>query len=226
MQLTFIKPSLISQNFLLWFLVIYRKCIVRCLEKEHVLSLSKYWFCHRLAVKTLSHRQDTVSLPVPSQSCRVDNQTLDCDDNNSCTEDVCNGSTGICSNTFVSNCCGNGVCEIGELPGCEDCGPFSISTPPGTAYSGPYSFMFDVQAIQDIEISSISFQTFNSGTVSIFAAARSYSGIETDSSSWVQVFTGATTALSSCEFVSLVDFLTKQKIRDLIRLFNRQSRLD
>jgi hypothetical protein len=53
--------------------------------------------------------------------------------------------------------------------------------------------MFDVEAINDIDISSISFYPYSSGTITVFTAARTYSGIETDSQSWTQIYTGSAT---------------------------------
>ena len=47
---------------------------------------------------------------------------LDCDDNDPCTLDGC-GASRVCSNTPLSNCCGNGTCESSEdFCSCpEDC---------------------------------------------------------------------------------------------------------
>jgi hypothetical protein len=64
--------------------------------------------------------------------------------------------------------------------------------------------MFDVEAINDIDISSISLNPIGSGTITVFSAARTYSGIETDSQSWTQIYTGsATSGLFKAEFSSI-----------------------
>lgn len=146
------------------------------------------------------------SLPVPSQICRAEYETLDCNDDNSCTVDTCDEGASQCLNTLISNCCGNSICETGERPSCTaDCGPFSISTPnPVIQYTGLYATMFDVEAINDIDISSISLNPIGSGTITVFSAARTYSGIETDSQSWTQIYTGsATSGLFKAEFSSI-----------------------
>jgi Mg-chelatase subunit ChlD len=47
--------------------------------------------------------------------------SIDCDDADSCTADICSGSPRTCSNTPIAMCCGNLTCEFGEE--CSgDCG--------------------------------------------------------------------------------------------------------
>ena len=64
----------------------------------------------------------------PTQEIEVKTKT-DCDDKNPCTEDIFNELTGECEHNLIENCCGNGICEVGErcneethLTNCvEDC---------------------------------------------------------------------------------------------------------
>ena len=133
---------------------------------------------------------------------------MDCDDNNSCTTDTCNGDTGVCAYTTIDNCCGNEYCEIGESSSCtDDCGPFTLSTPDHSSYyHGVVGFVFDLNAINDIQISALSFYVGGnsgasaSGTVTVFTAAQSYSGIETVSGSWTEKYSG--TVAGSKDFLS------------------------
>ncbi|KAL7456483.1 hypothetical protein ACHAWC_007979 [Mediolabrus comicus] len=82
----------------------------------------------------LSTKSNGCVEPQPSQSGAVQgcNDNGDCNDGNMCTIDVC-GSNNVCViSKTLDDCCGNGVCEQGEISaGCIDCGPFIIkpSTP-------------------------------------------------------------------------------------------------
>lgn len=102
---------------------------------------------------------------------------------------------GQCSHIIVDNCCGNGYCERGESSICaDDCGPFSLDTPDiEMYYNGLYGFVFELNALNTIQISGLSFYADGSGTATVYTVAQSYSGIETDSSSWTQIFSGSVT---------------------------------
>ena len=52
-------------------------------------------------------------------------QDSDCSDEDSCTVDRCDLSSGTCHNSMLSNCCGNDVCEVNEEECSADCGPWS-----------------------------------------------------------------------------------------------------
>ena len=74
-------------------------------------------------------------------------------------------------------------------------------------YYGLYGFVFDLNAINSIQISGISFYVDGNGTATIFTAAQSYSGIETDSSQWTQVFSGSVTGgekIPACRAIEIV----------------------
>ena len=58
------------------------------------------------------------------------------------------------------------------------------------------SFFTYLQAIGDIDVSAITLYPYADGTVTVYTAARTYSGIETDSSSWTQVYSGASSKYS------------------------------
>lgn len=83
----------------------------------------------------LSTKSNGCVEPQPSQSegaVQGCNDNGDCNDGNMCTIDVC-GSNNVCMiSKTLDDCCGNKVCEQGEISaGCSDCGPFVIkpSTP-------------------------------------------------------------------------------------------------
>ena len=63
---------------------------------------------------------------MPIFLCTADS---DCDSFNSCRDDTCDLSSGMCQSLPKDDCCGNNVCEKGEIGSCGDCGPFSLSTP-------------------------------------------------------------------------------------------------
>jgi hypothetical protein len=45
-----------------------------------------------------------------------------CDDKNNCTEDTCGKETNYeCKNKAIPECCGNDLCEEGEMEECDDC---------------------------------------------------------------------------------------------------------
>jgi len=49
-------------------------------------------------------------VPTPADACPIN-----CNDNNECTNDYCNGETNYaCRNDIIYPCCGNGNCEAGE----------------------------------------------------------------------------------------------------------------
>jgi hypothetical protein len=114
---------------------------------------------------------------------------------------------------------GNSVCEVGESS-CSDCGPFDLSS--GFCSSGCYPltfFMFDVEAIEDVLISSITVEISqgNGGKnclvhsyyqriipanifisdVTLYTAAGSYSDKFSTSSSWTQIFSSSYTSSAS-----------------------------
>jgi hypothetical protein len=66
-------------------------------------------------------------------------------------------------------CCGNLVCEPGK-ENCSDCGPFELNSG-GIVYTCGHSpcyairnFMFDMQAINDVEISGLLFDVYTGVT--------------------------------------------------------------
>jgi len=64
----------------------------------------------------------------PSQELQGCNDSSNCNDNNMCTIDMCSPDDGVCVvSKTLANCCGNGICEQGEISaGCSDCGPYVI----------------------------------------------------------------------------------------------------
>mmetsp|Transcript_20581 Transcript_20581/g.42405 ORF Transcript_20581/g.42405 Transcript_20581/m.42405 type:complete len:961 (+) Transcript_20581:126-3008(+) len=83
------------------------------------------------------------------QGCNDDN---DCNDINKCTVDTCESYQCVVSDV-LSDCCGNGICEFGEMKTCEDCGPFvvradSFCSKECFALDG---FMFDVSLVEKAE---------------------------------------------------------------------------
>eukprot|EP00804_Cyclotella_cryptica_P019495 CCRYP_006643-RH/>CCRYP_006643-RH protein AED:0.26 eAED:0.26 QI:170/1/0.9/1/0.77/0.9/10/0/645 len=125
-------------------------------------------------------------LDVPSQTCSQDSH---CDDGNGCTTDSCNVVTGTCSNVLRDNCCGNLVCEAGESGGsCSDCGPFTVPTPTCSSCWIPHGAMFDVEAIKDIVLTSLTFRVYRgSNTFNVYSAPGSYSSIATNKNAWTKV---------------------------------------
>ena len=71
--------------------------------------------------------QECVEPPSQSEELQGCNDNSDCNDNNMCTIDTCS-SDNVCMVTeTLANCCGNGVCEQGEISAdCSDCGPYVI----------------------------------------------------------------------------------------------------
>lgn len=131
-------------------------------------------------------------LPIDIQTCNID---IDCHDGNSCTIDACN--SGQCSNTVQKNCCGNFICEVGEL-NCSDCGPFTVKTPSCSTCSLPYGVMFDVEAISNITLTSIEFKIKSgTNTINIFTAPGGYSDKQGNSTAWTQVYSDTFVVSSS-----------------------------
>eukprot|EP00804_Cyclotella_cryptica_P019111 CCRYP_019454-RA/>CCRYP_019454-RA protein AED:0.10 eAED:0.10 QI:0/0.93/0.88/1/0.87/0.88/17/304/1304 len=138
-------------------------------------------------------------LPIEPQTCTVDK---DCHDGNSCTIDTCSG--GQCSNAMQSMCCGNFICEVGES-NCSDCGPFTVKTPSCSTCVLPYGEMFDVEAINNITLTSIEFKIKSgTNTITIFTATGGYSNKQRNPNAWTQIYTGTFVATTN-EIVS-VDF--------------------
>ena len=146
---------------------------------------------------------------VSSQTCTSPNSVVpevqctsasDCFDGNSCTVDTCNNN--VCTNTMSNNCCGNLICESNEYASCSDCA-FTL-----TAYLGPvvvYGMMFDVEAIGDVVLQSLTFYpwTFDaSGIVNynatLYTASGGYSGKESTSGSWTKIIDGQSIS-TTCE---------------------------
>lgn len=133
--------------------------------------------------------------PVPSVTCFAD---TDCNDGNSCTDDICDTNTNQCINTMRDGiCCGNGICETGEASTCAlDCGRTLSSIPFGLAGFIASGIMFDVEATNDIFVQSVAFVPTNSEpsgtpldlTVNIYTKAGSFSGSQTDRNAWRQIF--------------------------------------
>ncbi|KAL7499780.1 hypothetical protein ACHAWT_007894 [Skeletonema menzelii] len=71
--------------------------------------------------------QECVEPPFQSEMLQGCNDSSDCNDNNICTIDMCSPD-GVCVvSETLGNCCGNGVCEQGEISAdCSDCGPYTI----------------------------------------------------------------------------------------------------
>ena len=135
----------------------------------------------------------------PSQTNQIQgcNDANDCDDNNSCTVDVCEAN--LCTvSEVLENCCGNDVCEWGEGDSCTaDCGPFTIQ--PTSFCEECYAldgFMFDValgdKAEKRIFVSSISFMhsapKSPNSTVYVYTTTRgSYAGKEQSKVEWNKI---------------------------------------
>ena len=126
--------------------------------------------------------------PVPEVSCRTH---TDCDDGNSCSVDTCNFVTKQCINTLRNNCCGNLICEANESVACSDCGPFVLSSLSTTQWELYGGVMFDIEAINAVAISGLTFYFANDGPVScnadLYTADKSYIGIKYDRPSWTRL---------------------------------------
>lgn len=144
------------------------------------------------------------------QGCTDDAQ---CDDNNECSVDACIDN--FCSIAeSIPHCCGNQICEVGELGNeCLDCGPFFIE-PPGYckecfALNG---FMIELtlheMSDRDIFINSISFMhatpTTADATITLYSAlGGSYQGNEASNSSWEILSTAILSSQSTSNFTKI-----------------------
>lgn len=110
----------------------------------------------------LASKGECVAPPLERSETQGCNEHSDCDDVNECTVDVCESNVCIILET-MQNCCGNGMCELGERDSCVlDCGPFTIK--PESFCEDCFEldgFMFDVgldnQADRRVFISSVRF---------------------------------------------------------------------
>lgn len=85
---------------------------------------------------------------------------------------------------------GNFVCEPGESD-CSDCGPFKVVTPECSSCVVPYGEMFDVEALEDLSLTGITFKIrTGSNTITLFTAPSGYSTISRDPGAWTQIFSG------------------------------------
>lgn len=118
--------------------------------------------------------------------------------NNSCSLDTCD-EFGSCTNTMQNNCCGNYVCEDSESAlTCSDCGPFILDSGFCSSCYGLWTFMFDVEAINDVLISSLTMQFYNgTSEVSIFTASDGFIDKITEENSWTQIFNSSYTSSDS-----------------------------
>ena len=138
----------------------------------------------------------------PGMPCTPD---ADCyDDGNNCTANAC--TNGTCAITVEDDCCGNFVCEAGEQA-CPDCGPFELAAPAcvGTCWI-PSGLMFDVTAIDGINLIGLSFQVYSrnpgrvNDVVTVYTASGSYNDHYNDRSSWTEV-TSQSISAEEGEFV-------------------------
>jgi len=137
--------------------------------------------------------------PVPEVSCTTD---TDCHDGISCSVDTCNAVTKQCVNTLKNNCCGNLICEANESVACSDCGPFVLSSPSTGQFTMSGGVMFDIEAINAVAISGLTFH-FNNGPVvscntDLYTADKSYIGIEYDRPSWTPLISDQAISIT-CE---------------------------
>ncbi len=100
----------------------------------------------------LASKGKCIEPPYRLNSVQGCNDDGDCIDINKCTVDTCESYQCIVSDV-LSNCCGNGICELGEMISCEDCGPFVIHadnfcSKDCFALNG---FMFDVSLVGKAE---------------------------------------------------------------------------
>ena len=115
-------------------------------------------------------------------------------DGNSCTTDTCNVDTNQCINTKIANCCGNKLCETGELDTCnDDCGPFTLTASEcnGSCFVSS-NVRFNINAISDIRVVALSFYIYAdelvSVTITIATAVGRYQDISNDE--WITVAIG------------------------------------
>ncbi|KAL7483162.1 hypothetical protein ACHAW6_008810 [Cyclotella cf. meneghiniana] len=180
-------------------------------EPKRVSKMLNYTFTdicnYKIMYDHVSTRGSCVKpyLEIPLQSCSQDSH---CDDGIACSTDSCNILTGKCSNIIRDNCCGNFVCEAGESAGlCLDCGPFALPTPVAcsTCYI-PYGLMFDVEAITDITLTSLTFRVHKgSNSFNVYSAPGIYSTIGTNPNSWTKIASN-TVNIPDNSFVE-VDFI-------------------
>jgi hypothetical protein len=75
---------------------------------------------------------------------------------------------------------------------CYDCGPTTLPTPTCSTCWIPYSAMFDIEAINDIDITSISFMIYGgTSNIKVYTAPQSYTNIATNSNSWTLIASGS-----------------------------------
>jgi len=143
----------------------------------------------------------TCVVPYKTPDIQTCTQDTDCHDGNSCTVDLCEGDQ--CTNTMENNCCGNFICEIGEAS-CSDCGPFTLNTPTCSSCSLPEGIMFDVEAINDVILTSIEFQLYEGvNSVNVYTAAGGYGGKETIPRFWDLLATDSYNFSVQWSFVSI-----------------------
>ena len=91
-------------------------------------------------------------------------------------------------------CCGNLVCEATEIfTSCSDCGPFvlGVSLPQVASSSPRNGVMFDVEAIGDISIESLTFYPeVITGTIDLYTVSGGWSGNEGNSNAWTKIIDG------------------------------------
>jgi hypothetical protein len=77
-----------------------------------------------------------------------------------------------------------------------------LSTPECSMCYTPNSAMFDVEAINDIEITKLSFQ-IHQGTsdIKVYSAPRTYVGIETNANAWTLIAAGSVSISSESLFI-------------------------
>ena len=69
------------------------------------------------------------------------------------------------------------MCEAGEYSTCSDCGPFTIETPTPSPFNDIEGVMFDVEAIQDLAVTGLTFYPYDaSGTVNMNVNVYTASG--------------------------------------------------
>jgi hypothetical protein len=145
--------------------------------------------------------KECVEPPSQSQGLQGCNDSSDCNDNSICTIDVCSSDNVCVVSETLDNCCGNGVCEQGEIGAdCSDCGPFIIKPPnPCEDCHALDGFILEVgvseNANQAVSLTSISLQhkapeQFRS-SVEVFIARpfNSAEATELNSSLWQRVAT-------------------------------------
>ena len=90
------------------------------------------------------------------------------------------------------SCCGNLVCEAGESGGsCSDCGPFTLTTPLCSTCWTPHGAMFDVEAITDVVLTSLTFRVYSGfNSINVYTAPGSFSPIATNPNAWTLIASG------------------------------------